>query len=167
MPTTELHTGETIIDVAIREYGNISGIFNLTKDNDLSFSSYVAPGSELIIDDTADYSEFQGISYEQIKQEQKNFVATLSGQNIFDISIQEFGTIEGIFNIIKNNNYSLSTKINAGTSINTTGDVIDKLVYNYFAAKSKPVTGSDIIVGAEPVLEGIGYWAIENNFRIG
>jgi hypothetical protein len=166
MSNTQLHTNETIFDVALREFGHIQGLFNLVKDNGLSYSSMVEPGTELLIDETASYAEMKTISFTHIKREQPKEVTPKPNQNIYDLAIQEFGTIEGVFNLVKNNNISLSTTVEAGSALNAEGEVLEKLIYNYFQARTKPATGNMLIVDSEPVQTGIGYMAIEIDFIV-
>ena len=163
---TNILPNENIFDVAIRVYGHNQGIFNIVKDNDLSFSSEPGPGIELIIDETANYSEFLPANVILAGKQQKVEIAAQPNQNIYDLAIQQYGSIEGVFLLVKNNNISLSTKVEVGFNLDATGEPVVKLVYKWFRSKANPATGSEIIVDAQPVLEGIDYWAIEIDFIV-
>lgn len=162
----QLQPNQTIFDVAIQQYGNIQGVFNLIKDNDLNWSSTVEPGTELQIDDNVNYTDYDPAHIQQQTRNQIPLIAAEPNQNIFDVAIQQFGSIEGVFNFIKNNNISVSAQVKAGVNLNAQGEVIEKLVYNYFLPRQKPATGSEVKVDAVPIYEGIDYWAIEVDFVV-
>jgi hypothetical protein len=66
-----------------------------------------------------------------MKYKLKSKVNIRSGQNLFDIALQERGTIEAAFSIAKANNLSLTGDIPAGTELILDGD-FDPIVYNYY-----------------------------------
>ena len=98
--------------------------------------------------------------------EQKNEISVMPNQNIYDISIQEYGSVEGIFNLVTENDLGLSTIVEVGSTLNANSEVINKKIANYYKTHSAPATGNKILLDAEPVLEGIEYWAIEVDFEV-
>jgi hypothetical protein len=164
MNETVKHSGESIIDVAIREYGHIHGLYNLIKDNALSFSSDVLPGSVLMVDEDADFSELPEVEIKVIKSAAPNYITVEPNQNIYDLAIQETGDISGIVDLVKSNNISFSSQVIGGEKFIKPG-VISKVLVNYLKY-NKPATGSEVLVNNTPVKEGIGYWNIEVDFIV-
>lgn len=159
-----LQTGETIYDMAINQYGHISGIFNIIKDNGLSFSSQPIPGSQLLITENISLSDQELVA--AYTNQEDLVLVPMVGQNLFDVSIQHYGSIEGSFLFILENGIQFSTLIEAGNDYKITNDVYNKQIVDYFKARPKPATGNELFVGSVPVLEGIGYWIIEDTFIV-
>ena len=56
-----------------------------------------------------------------------NNVKTYKDQSVFDIAIQEYGSIEGVFDLLKNNpGLEFDSDIESGTALNTSGTIIDQ-----------------------------------------
>lgn len=87
----------------------------------------------------------------------------LTGQSLFDIAIQECGTVEEAFAIALANDVSISAELTAGTKLNP-GQSVDVRVTDYYRVRNlKPATFT-----ADGVLDfsGIGYMSIEENFVV-
>ena len=166
--TASIRPNENIIDVAIRVYGHINGLYFLVKkNNSISFSSELSAGTELIIDDSLDFSEEKTIDLTNIIEQAPQELSIESNQNIFDISIIAFGSVEGLQNLIKRNNISASEILLPGTILNSKGNISNKSIVDYWKnKKTKPATGNILLINNEPVLEGIGYWAIAIDFKV-
>lgn len=91
--------GESIFDVAIKLYGDSSYSLELVNNN----PSLISLNNANITGLTIQYNpvintEFKPvITSESVKQK---LVTIRENQNLFDISLQEFGTIERVFDII-------------------------------------------------------------------
>ena len=72
-----------------------------------------------------------------------NNVKTYKDQSVFDIAIQEYGSIEGVFDLLKNNpGLEFDSDIESGTALNTSGTIIDQSVVDYYKKNNiKPATG--------------------------
>jgi len=70
-------------------------------------------------------------------------VIALSGQTIFDIALQEMGSIEGVFDIIASNAFlRLDMAIAPGTKVLVPDKVINASVLDYYTRNNiKPVSG--------------------------
>jgi hypothetical protein len=90
-------------------------------------------------------------------------VAVSPGQNIFDIAVQEYGSIEGIKNMRELNGFSFTPDVTPGDKIIVSGDPVNKNVTQHLKLYPKIATGNDY---SENILEGIGYWAIEGDFVV-
>lgn len=77
------------------------------------------------------------------------------GQTIYDIAIQETGSVEGVFVLMKRNPTAianLNAQPEAGTQLKVE-EVIDKNVLNYYTSnKLKPASGNGLNEAAEPLL---------------
>lgn len=87
------------------------------------------------------------------------------GQNIWDIAMQKYGSIEGVFDIITKNNLSLSDELKQGAFLKTSNKIINKTVADYYNINSKPATKLSI-EDNNLLNEGIGVWVVELNFII-
>jgi hypothetical protein len=86
----------------------------------------------------------------------------LTEQSIFDLAIQEAGTIEAAFAIAVANNISITALPDAGERVSGI-EAIERPVTNYYANKGLiPATAN--LIGLE--FEGIGYWGVEIDFII-
>ncbi|MDD3685927.1 MAG: hypothetical protein PHE56_04080 [Bacteroidales bacterium] len=93
---------------------------------------------------------------------------TLSGQTLLDISVQETGTVESVFDIAIKNDLSITDDIEAGYDLFVDQIVDNAIVVDYRAENRKP--SSDIslesinsIIGSG---EGIGYMQIGYDFIV-
>lgn len=91
-------------------------------------------------------------------------------QTLLDIQLITSGSIEGIMELCELNNLSLTTDLEDGQVITTRPIINSKIVKAYANQKISPataVTDAELkkILG-EDLLGGIGYWAIEVDFKI-
>lgn len=87
----------------------------------------------------------------------------LEGQSLFDIAIQECGSVEAAFDLAVANNISMSNELPSSQSLIKT-NVQQKRIVDYFDNKKiKPATWSR---PTEVQLTGIGYMVIEVNFTV-
>jgi hypothetical protein len=85
----------------------------------------------------------------------------LDSQSLFDISVQECGTAEGVFGLAVENGLSITDALEAGQEIECT-DVLQREIHDYYRARNlKPAT--DIQENSE---EGIEFWKIERDFIV-
>lgn len=88
----------------------------------------------------------------------------LDGQSLFDIAIQECGSVDAAFSLAVANDVSMSNELASSQSLNTT-PIVNKQVVEYFANKRlKPATWSR---SNEVRLTGINYMAVEVDFIVG
>lgn len=89
-------------------------------------------------------------------------IKVLKGQSLFDIAVQETGSVENVFELAFANDLSITDILQAGTEI-IIPDTIekDKNVYGYYnRLELKPATD----IGAQK--GGIGYMGIQIDFII-
>lgn len=70
-------------------------------------------------------------------------VTILQNQSLFDISLQEFGSVEGLFNLLlANPGMQIDSDIPSGTILKLDGEVIRPEVVDYYIKNGiKPATG--------------------------
>jgi hypothetical protein len=77
-----VHYGQTLIDIAIQEYGSLAAVFQLAKDNGLEVDADLVPGTVLMINDTPTYSDPDLVNYFK-----RNGIKINQGQLNLDIEI--------------------------------------------------------------------------------
>lgn len=86
----------------------------------------------------------------------------LDGQSLFDIAIQEAGSIESVFDIAVANNISITDMLQAG-QILIKGKVLNVSVAEYYRMKNiKPATD----IGLYENNDGIDYMAVGIDFIV-
>jgi hypothetical protein len=89
-----------------------------------------------------------------------------SGQSLFDIALQAYGTIEGVFSLLADNPGKLTTltdELTPGTELVVNGAVLNKYVADEYTNRGIiPATG----LRHEVYGDGIGWWIIENDFIV-
>ena len=96
-------------------------------------------------------------------------VEALPGQTLLDIVIQELGSLEGMFDVLRANNLKPGDDISAGDKIIIDSEPVDRQRYKYIVRNNiKPATALGIVdeQTPDPGLGGIGYWIIETDFVI-
>lgn len=96
-------------------------------------------------------------------------VKVLPGQTLFDIVLQEKGSLQGLNDILKANALTAGAKLAAGTEVIITGEPSDREAFRYIRKNNiKPATSIDEFESqdVQPTLGGIGYWIIEQDFIV-
>jgi len=163
--------GQTLFDIAIQELGSAEGAFELSILNGLNITDELVPGQELILPDVVDpyvqqylqnkniipatfltvQAQIIGSVVDTIIRDiatiQSNLIPVLPGQTIFDISVQEFGSIEAAYPLATLNGLSVTDDIVSGTLLQKTA-VINKNILSYYQGKQiKPATGIGSSIG--------------------
>lgn len=129
-----IQDGQNIYDFAVEKYGTIENIFDVLDDNSLTFDSDLTSGMELNYnvfnkgDDKIKKLELTPVNF---GESEFNFLSVLvesnetiidesvgQGQSIFDITLERFGTIEEVFEIIDSNGFTFNTLLNSGQQLN-------------------------------------------------
>ena len=101
----KLINGQTIYDIAIQYYNSVDAAFTIFQANESlfvnGFATELVAGSELTLPIWKQVKE-TNIEIE-VTQAEFSQLRTFSGQTIFDIAIQEYGSTNEVFEIIKDN----------------------------------------------------------------
>lgn len=85
----------------------------------------------------------------------------LDGQSLFDIAIQQCGTVEAAFSFAILNDIAVTDELKVGTVL-ATAPVQNRRIAEYYAMKSlAPATASGV-----SIFGGIGFMAIEQTFIV-
>jgi hypothetical protein len=92
---------------------------------------------------------------------------TIHNQNLLDIAVQEYGDARAVIELAFNNDVNVTDVLPVGGALNIMDSTYsDSDVLGYYKRKSiKPATAEPLVT-LEDVLEGVGYWAIEDNFIV-
>ena len=80
-------------------------------------------------------------------------------QNLFDIAIQEYGAVTGVYWLLEDNPFlsGVTDNVYADQELLIRDELKKKITRDYLRSEL-------IATGVEAV--GIGYWLIENNFKV-
>jgi hypothetical protein len=168
-------TGQTVSDIAIQEYGSVNAIFKLSADNSVAIDSTFLPGQTIVIDTTYSAgSESFDESSVAVTPKRKSHVIALDNQNIFDICLQEYGTIEAVFAFMQANGITgLNTNLTANARYKLPVSATEqKHIREHFNAKQIKITTGKLAVmvgnyelredGGYELREDGGYMILEN-----
>jgi hypothetical protein len=89
----------------------------------------------------------------------------LNGQSLFDLAIQEAGSVEAVFDLALAAGLGITADMPAGTLLAASA-VVGRQVADYYRTNSiRPATALSA-QDAELVREGIGYWRAEYDFAV-
>ncbi|WP_027470135.1 hypothetical protein [Saccharicrinis fermentans] len=166
MNSISILSGETLFDVAIREYGHMQGVAQLAKDNNIELTSILSPGSVLKVDDSVTY-DLPAVTVRKNTSIAPNTQTVHQGQNIFDIAIQEYGTLQGIEKLTIDNSIGLTENLPVGSVLNIRNEKLNKLVVEFLAGKGLKIATDFSVEQSETLKpQGIGYWKIGVDFTI-
>jgi hypothetical protein len=88
-------------------------------------------------------------------------MTVLNNQSLFDIAVQMFGNAEAAFDLAVENDSAITDELAPGMELKTV-PAANKQIADYYANRGlKPATASKNIIPT-----GIGFWAIDINFRV-
>lgn len=154
---------QSLWDITVKEYGSIEGFFDLIDDNEINSLDHVPDfGKTMLIDTSLVFkNKFEYKSKRQPLPETYNIIVE-HDQNLWDLIIQEFGSINQAFDFIKLNEFKsfddsllVGDKFICSTDFNGDYDAM-----KYFRGKRKVVTGGKQEIG------GIGFMRIGGNFKV-
>ncbi|CAL2055440.1 hypothetical protein [Tenacibaculum sp. 190524A05c] len=99
-------------------------------------------------------------------------------QNLFDVAVQEFGSVEGLFEVLEANDLTEITSANEDNvsvynDLKIEGNFVERDVVEYYIAREKKpataLTSSDLELSIIPVdfeSKGIGNMIVEDDFIV-
>ncbi len=91
-------------------------------------------------------------------------VKAILGQSLLDIAVQECGGLDTLVDVAIDNNVSITDDLEAGVALSV-NSISNADVQRYYKIRGiKPAT--TLTEDIEESGEGIGYWAIEDNFVV-
>jgi hypothetical protein len=185
--TINIEPGQNILDICLQELGSLSDIVLLHDVNGFDqLPADLSPGDSIIIPDAtvnkelvsslqknkpateSDENEQIGmLDYTKLNivTENKTIVLVEPGQNIFDICLQETGSLDNLLELHRINGLEqLPADIKAGDEL-----IIPEVEKNInivgILSRKKPATVDDVVI--ENITQGgIGYMGIEIDFVV-
>ncbi len=160
-----IKAGENLFDAAIRMYGDMSGLLHLVEFNNVGFTDEIRAGQVISGDDIS--FEKKTVNVILLTEIIPNSIEVEAGQSLFDIAVQEYGSIEGLFHLTQDNNLSLTEELEPAKSISVRTEASKQNVVDFFKGRNlKPATGLTPTENEQLKPEGIEYWAIEYDFVV-
>lgn len=90
------------------------------------------------------------------------------GQSLFDVALEQTGSIESIIELAEQNGLSITDGLTPGDKLLIGDDLtVDDDILTYYNVKGiKPATGYSANGGIQPSEEGISIWAINIDFIV-
>ena len=85
-------------------------------------------------------------------------------QSVLDVTLQHFGNIDSLFELITLNNLSITDDLIYGSEVEIGNPVSNDVIDTYIDKKIIPAT--DLDKDQELLPEGIGYWTIGIDFVV-
>lgn len=163
-------SGETIYDIALKLYGDVSATIKLCTDNNIGLDSILNGGDTLIWDTT-----YRVITPAQIDTTITNppkcgYYTGQYGQTIYDVCLITYGKFELLSKLCSDNGIDLSTiSANGITFKYELALVNDNKLFAYLQQLGTGVGGTEYIVPTPPPpsTSGIGWMTIESTFIVG
>ena len=160
--------GQSIVDLSIQEYGNPEGMLLIIKDNDFNAETDLIAGQTLKIQDSPDFANIVVETINNSGNATSNVVAEF-GQSLWDLAVQNYGSIENIMILIQDNNLKklADTPVLTGDKflIHTKASVKEKSVMKYFLSRKIKVNTGDTSSVSDK-RDGIGYMRVGSNFKV-
>jgi predicted Zn-dependent protease len=155
---------QNVIDLVIDQYGNAESVVTFCLQNNIDINAYMTPGDRMLIDETIAYRTTGFIS-SSVKQDLKQeVVVILENQNLIDVALQEYGSVEALTKLCVDNAFSMDSALTPGSKLKINSSfIVNKQLVSYLK-KSRIKIGTE---ENEETPTGIGSMAIGINFIIG
>jgi len=155
--------GQTIFDLALYCYNDATLVYNLINEN-----SFI---TDILMDLTGltlFYTPIESVKYEAKQNTQTlNKVVTIKKeQSLFDLSLQYYGDVESVYNLIQSNSYLdsiLTDNFNANV-LNYTSEI--NYVNSYFSKNLIDIATKPNVITNYLLQEDGSYLLQEDNFKI-
>lgn len=162
-----VQNNQSLIDIAIKDGRTAEAVLDLMQQTGLSITAMLEPGYLVEFDITGKRYETTPNAFRGVFVPGSLSVAVRNNQNLMDIAIQEAGTVEAVLDLMKLNGQPITEVMNTGHQLSFVMD--DKYLtdtQSYYKGKNlHPATGNTQTEAVE-YLEGIGYWTIQQDFRV-
>lgn len=149
--TITVRNNDNLIDLALRAYNGTQGVMQLWADNDtIDFTSDLTKGDEFVVNSTLRYNPPTDTPKATIegKVVKPTVYVALKGQSLEDIAIQEYGSMEGMAELLRENpSLSPITILEGGEEIMLTGKVLNRINLTYLKERK-------VIISTEEGLSG-------------
>ena len=165
MTTQTIEPGTNLFDAVVIQYGSIEALFDVAQLNGVGVTGELPPGQVVKCDNTIAVPSIQVVIPTAASTPYDSELAE-PGQSIFDMAVQLYGGIEGVFDLAEKNGIRLTGELNAGTLVKASTPVNKNMRAIIKALQIKPATIVSESEAADITPEGIGYWAIGIDFIV-
>jgi hypothetical protein len=162
-----VQSNQNLLSIATGDGRSIEAVLDIMTQTGLSITSMLEPGQSISFDLTGKKYETPPSAYRGVYVAGALSIAVRNNQNLIDIAFQEAGSLEGLIDLMKLNGLSVTQVLNAGQALTFQMDdryLTDTLAY-IKGKNLRPATGRTAVEGVE-YLEGIDYWAIQEDFIV-
>lgn len=147
----ETYEGQSIIDVCVLNYGDISKLFDLVRSNSKPLTFESTGGGDAIELEPASLQPPGRIPQRQqaLSTAKSSQVIVYAGQNTPDLALQEYGSIEGLFMLILDNSLAADSDFVPGTMLKVRAEKVRKDVVSYYSRIAHRVNTSAEILTAD------------------
>jgi hypothetical protein len=144
--------GQSLMDVSMLVYGDISGMLTLIKDNDgiSSLTEALIPGQIIVYNESIDLTEDNYTPLKAAQSSTRGKYIVSYGQTLMDVAIELYGDITGMLRLIEDNSSlrDINSDLQAGQVLKyDTSFAINEAVKTYFKARSVNTGEINSIVG--------------------
>lgn len=86
-----------------------------------------------------------------------------NSQTTIDVAIQQCGSLEAVYALALRNNVEITDDVQGKALLYDESDILEPSVVNALVVDNITIAGK---VRDEQVMKGIGYWYIEQNFKV-
>ena len=153
-----------LLDAALATAGSLEDLFALALANGKSITDSLEPGQ--VLKPTGKVYKQSSTTLNIIRE--TNQVLIMSGQTLLDLAIQECGSLEGVFQLAVLNGLTITDHLSEGNSLKYPSQAIDRIVRKAFQDNGWKPSSAKTMPGQQlpETKEGIGYWAIEVDFKV-
>jgi hypothetical protein len=157
MPTINVLEGHELVDLVDEE-----SLFDAADQNGIGITDTLTPGTLIIVTKIANSK----LSNEIIAKAEKIIkVKAEAGQTWVDLTLQQLGDEERLFELADGNNAGITDDIPIGTEIVYPVVSLDKKKTAVILQANKPASETVVPPGTEKQ-EGIEYWTTEQDFIV-
>jgi len=160
----KVESNMNLLDAALASAGSLEDLFAFALANNKSITDELAPGETL--KPTGKIYKPSSTTASIVRE--THLVMILSGQTLLDLAIQETGSMEGLFQLLVLNQLSATEQLPEGTEIKYPTKAADRIIRKAFQDNAWKPSSAKTLPGQQlpETQEGIGYWAIEVDFRV-
>ncbi|RXK57576.1 LysM peptidoglycan-binding domain-containing protein [Lacibacter luteus] len=163
--TTKVLYGETLADIAAR-LGNAAAAYDIALLNNIGITDDLVAGTILIVPDAIKKNTAAFNS--GVAKPLTNEVKVLKNQTVSDLAVQYLGDAERVVELAALNNISTTEMLIPGQMIKMPVADIQKqrIVTVFNNPATAPASYYQETNDQGEVLEGIGYWIIQDDFKV-
>jgi hypothetical protein len=159
---------QDIIDQVITNYGNAESVIKFCLENGIDINNDMTPGDRALIDATLKFQSTGAIILPVVEKPLNKSLIVVENQNLIDLALQEYGSVEGLVQLLNDNSIDINIGVNSGSEILIgNGKIVSKDLVALLKKQNIQIA-TDRTQGASPSVPlGIGYMIIESTFIVG